>query len=328
MALNEAHRFVSTNLASTRRTSECTANSTIKIARTTTQLLVRAYAHYLRIKEGDTSKRRPWADFDARHPQKIQLRQSLLSRFMAPRSANYGCPGSGGCEHHHDEEKSPQGSGSDEAPGPSSRTRELNCTPRPEMEILAHDVQPWICPNPSDDTGAYDRGHHSHLLQCTERTCGEKRRISNGWGCCELHPRYNREGDNVRSLGYLTLNISNPLSDPCDCRNEEFNAQTTDNEVVSVFTTLLQWLPKPKRVSPFNELHPKRIYILWRNVRSINKYLGDVLERRFLSKNESSSRREEKTVIDLALNSYLEMNPSAKESKTLDPGFKKSAIDQ
>lgn len=124
------------------------------------------------------------------------------------------------------------------------------------------------------------------------------------------------------------LSQQSHLSDSCHRRNVEFNAQRTDNEVVSVFRTLLKWLPKPKSISPFNGLHPKRMYILWKNVRYTSKYLGDLLESRFLSKNDGWLRSEEKTVIDLALNSYLEMNPSAKESKALDPRFKISAIDQ
>lgn len=69
----------------------------------------------------------------------------------------------------------------------------------------------------------------------------------------------------------------------------------------------------------FNIFRP---FVQWWNLRQMDKYVGNVLEERFASRN---TRGKKKHVIDLALETYLKEN-NVDETSRLDPKFKDAAL--
>ena len=89
------------------------------------------------------------------------------------------------------------------------------------------------------------------------------------------------------------------------------------------------WHCGEDELNPFIRWSPIRPLVQWWNGRKMNNYISVELDKRFAelqsrSKDADSSR----SIIDLALESYITANPSLAASKTLDASFKSWAITQ
>jgi cytochrome P450 len=75
-------------------------------------------------------------------------------------------------------------------------------------------------------------------------------------------------------------------------------------------------------------INPLRYFYIWHNTRRMNKYINHELDKRYSS---TTGKVNSKTIIDLALNSYIAEQGSPSEDKgkgQLDPTFRKYALSQ
>lgn len=80
---------------------------------------------------------------------------------------------------------------------------------------------------------------------------------------------------------------------------------------------LLAVIHKPLQI--FNIFRP---FVQWWNLRQMDTYIGDLLDKRFATR---STRGKKKHVIDLALETYLKEN-NVNDTSKLDPKFKDAAL--
>lgn len=80
-------------------------------------------------------------------------------------------------------------------------------------------------------------------------------------------------------------------------------------------------------VNPFTNYNPIRTAIQWYNANQMNSYLSGYLDRRF-TMHQAQEDRPTKTVIDLALQTYISEKPKDTLSEGMDATFKKFAISQ
>ncbi|KAI9794418.1 MAG: hypothetical protein M1816_005488 [Peltula sp. TS41687] len=117
------------------------------------------------------------------------------------------------------------------------------------------------------------------------------------------------------------------------------NSQRSHNEMVSALRRQIPWLTFGTEINPIQRYHPLRPLVHWYNARQMNKYISRVLEDRFAGYTNgetmpAGTARHSKSVIDLALNTYLAdaaANQTAKSSMTakgMDATFKAFAISQ
>ena len=106
------------------------------------------------------------------------------------------------------------------------------------------------------------------------------------------------------------------------------NAQTTENEFVRAFRNSLDWLPHFDTLNPFVIFNPVRQIVYWRNTRIMNRYLMDIMDKRFANRVKDpavGSKKRAKPVIDLALDSYTEED-GQKQGKKVNRSFQEEAL--
>lgn len=102
----------------------------------------------------------------------------------------------------------------------------------------------------------------------------------------------------------------------------DFGSQKGEDELVSAFEHQVQIIP----IQPWDIPMPYRRYMMWKNARTMKRYLARALQDRFASR---ASRNSSKFIVDLAFDAYMkEKGLSGKEATTLDPDFQAAAIDQ
>ncbi|KAI5365287.1 putative cytochrome P450 [Septoria linicola] len=113
-----------------------------------------------------------------------------------------------------------------------------------------------------------------------------------------------------------------------------FNMQRGENECIDALREQVHHLPN-NTMDPFTMWRPYGIYRRWRNVRIMKRYIGKVLDERFATKAAPTSKKQRKrTIIDLALDSYLtgtsdvEEATSDNEPQVMDAEFREGAITQ
>jgi sterigmatocystin biosynthesis cytochrome P450 monooxygenase len=116
-------------------------------------------------------------------------------------------------------------------------------------------------------------------------------------------------------------------------RDTHFNAQRSENQLVSVLRKQILWLSFGAEVNPIRRWNPLRPLFHWYYSRRINRYIPRELESRFadhqkVGEVEGVKRRKSKTVIDLALDRYLEEQSRPGLIDSMDATFKKFAISQ
>jgi len=111
--------------------------------------------------------------------------------------------------------------------------------------------------------------------------------------------------------------------------DHSFNAQTTDNEFVTVYRKAVSWMTK---VSAFSLFHnPLRPLMQWYLRREMDKYIIKVIKDRYASGQSSSTSKRGKPAIDLALDEYRarqQEGTGAKMRNEPDATFMKFVADQ
>ncbi|MCJ1248455.1 hypothetical protein MMC30_005673 [Trapelia coarctata] len=112
--------------------------------------------------------------------------------------------------------------------------------------------------------------------------------------------------------------------------NSRLNSQRKYNALASAMRSQVLWHCMDDELNPFIRWNPVRPIVQWWNGRKMNNYISEELDKRFAelqgrSKNQDSSSR---SIIDLALESYMAANPSLDASKGMDKSFKAWAITQ
>ena len=116
-------------------------------------------------------------------------------------------------------------------------------------------------------------------------------------------------------------------------RGTHFNAQRSDNELLSALRKEILWLTFGADVNLIRRWNPLRPLAHWYYNRRMNRYISRELESRFadhqkVAEAEGVKRRKSKTIIDLALDKYLEEQKSPNVTKCMDANFKRFAISQ
>lgn len=121
-----------------------------------------------------------------------------------------------------------------------------------------------------------------------------------------------------------------------------FNMQRGEDECINALREQVHYLPN-ETLNPFVMWHPYGMYKRWKNDRIMKRYIGKVLDERFASKENNNNNNKRKnlrkrTIIDLALDSYLSAGGHVEENvdssatthrpQVMDAEFRKGAITQ
>ncbi|KXT14485.1 hypothetical protein AC579_841 [Pseudocercospora musae] len=115
-----------------------------------------------------------------------------------------------------------------------------------------------------------------------------------------------------------------------------FNMQRGDDECIQALREQVHLLPNEDQgTNPLRMWRPYGIYRRWKNDKLMKEYLGKLVDDRFASMDiASTNKQRRKTVLDLALDSYLsndidlETGGTSPKPKALDKTFKEGAITQ
>ncbi|KAK9326564.1 cytochrome P450 [Lipomyces starkeyi] len=110
----------------------------------------------------------------------------------------------------------------------------------------------------------------------------------------------------------------------------DLHAQTTENELVNAFRHSITWTPKAGRWNPLVNFNPMRPIMTWWYKRTMDAYLGNVIDARFASQRKLAFEKGGKHVIDLALDEYQAQvagNSVDMLASAPDQHFKKVVID-
>lgn len=113
----------------------------------------------------------------------------------------------------------------------------------------------------------------------------------------------------------------------------QLHAQTSGNEVVNAVRKQIRWLTFGADPNLLNRWNPFRPFMNWYFRSIIDRSLGQALDKRFATHNKvreatNAKKGTTETIIDLALDKYLENNTGAKLNNRMDSAFRKSAINQ
>ncbi|KAL9128895.1 MAG: hypothetical protein Q9217_002517 [Psora testacea] len=89
-----------------------------------------------------------------------------------------------------------------------------------------------------------------------------------------------------------------------------FASQTRHNELTTTLRKQVEWCTTGVNVNPLEYINIFRPFVHMYNARKMNRYLTRELDKRY-SAIQSNAKNPKNSVIDLALKSYLEENPSA-----------------
>lgn len=103
-----------------------------------------------------------------------------------------------------------------------------------------------------------------------------------------------------------------------------FNSQLSENDLVSAFESQVRWIPTGSVLNVLEFINIFRPLVIRYNTWKMNRYISNELEKRFASREK---RGKTKHVIDLALETYLKENQTKGATGSLDPEFKRRAID-
>ena len=122
-------------------------------------------------------------------------------------------------------------------------------------------------------------------------------------------------------------------SDFCVARNNEWHAQGAGNEMISALNSQVHWLCFGSEGIPLKLFNPMRPIINWYNTKRMNRYIATELEKHLdINQDDEaypSHTQQKKSVIDLALKSYLSETFHPKTTMTgMDESFKTFAIAQ
>ncbi|MCJ1267244.1 hypothetical protein MMC22_007129 [Lobaria immixta] len=129
-------------------------------------------------------------------------------------------------------------------------------------------------------------------------------------------------------LEELTLNVSIDIIGRV-VMDHKFNSQSAYNDLTSALRKQLEWCTIGIEINPLEYFNFLRPLVHLYNTRRMNRYLSRELDNRYETV-QDKGKPKVKSVVDLALNSYLAENPtvSAKETATSWNKFKDFAMAQ
>ena len=104
------------------------------------------------------------------------------------------------------------------------------------------------------------------------------------------------------------------------------NSQRSQNKLVNAIRSQIRWLTFGNKINPWERWHPFRPFIHWYNAYVMNSYISRELDHRFATYQDG--KRHTKSIIDLALETYLAEKPDEKLKTGMDTTFKKFTISQ
>jgi hypothetical protein len=111
----------------------------------------------------------------------------------------------------------------------------------------------------------------------------------------------------------------------------ELGSQRNSNILVDAFRKQINFMSSANTwSSPFEGMNPFRQYTISQNSKIIDRFLGHELDRRFAKTEENETENQQKSMLDVALDTYNSeiRGMKAGASVTMDPEFRQSAIDQ
>ncbi len=113
-----------------------------------------------------------------------------------------------------------------------------------------------------------------------------------------------------------------------DFRNSQLNSQRVYNPLASAMRSQVRWHCLDDELNSFIRWNLVRSLIQWYNGYRMNKYIFGELDKRFVIYESGDLHRTSRSVIDLALESYLATRFSSNAFKRLDRKFKVWAVTQ
>ncbi|KAI9669008.1 MAG: hypothetical protein M1817_005165 [Caeruleum heppii] len=107
-------------------------------------------------------------------------------------------------------------------------------------------------------------------------------------------------------------------------------SQNDHNPLASALLSQIHWKRSDQDFNPWQRWHPLRPFVQWYNGRQMDTYIGRELDKRYALYRSGSCHagsKQEKSVIDLALQGYME-GRSTKPAEALNPTFRAFAISQ
>ncbi|OJD32391.1 cytochrome p450 [Diplodia corticola] len=125
----------------------------------------------------------------------------------------------------------------------------------------------------------------------------------------------------------LTIDIIGLIS-----LDSSFHYQTSDSEFPATLRSLIEWATFGDEINPLKRWNPYRPFITWYYGRRLDAFIHAELEKRFAERRqflqpEKQKDRKVRSIVSLALDSYMAEHPSA-ESASLDPTFRTYATAQ
>lgn len=117
----------------------------------------------------------------------------------------------------------------------------------------------------------------------------------------------------------------------------QFNCQQTYNQIIHSLRTQIKWLTVGLESNPLDRYNPFRPLVHWYHGRIVNNFVSNILNQRLEAwhnhrPNGSASFKSKRTVIDLAISAYAELQPSPiltdSEKPAMDAHFKKMCQSQ
>ncbi|MCJ1422456.1 hypothetical protein MMC29_000336 [Sticta canariensis] len=107
--------------------------------------------------------------------------------------------------------------------------------------------------------------------------------------------------------------------------NSQFNVQTTYNDMTSALRNQILWCTFGLEPNPLTHINPIRPIMQWYNTRRMNRYINRELENSYAANRGESA---DKSIVGLALKSYLDESPGTKRDQGMDATFKEFARSQ
>ena len=116
-------------------------------------------------------------------------------------------------------------------------------------------------------------------------------------------------------------------------RDTRLNSQRAENPLASAMRSQVNWLSFGNEINPWRRWHPIRPIVQWYNGRVMNRYIENELDHRFaeMQRGKASNDnglRASKSVVSLALESYMTEHMQGVPSKEMDKTFKAYATAQ
>ncbi|KAI9849674.1 MAG: hypothetical protein M1837_002799 [Sclerophora amabilis] len=133
------------------------------------------------------------------------------------------------------------------------------------------------------------------------------------------------EGNAVFSLKKLTDNLAMDVIGRV-VLDTRFNCQRTNNPLAAALRRQIPWLSFGTELNIWQRWHPVRPIMHWYNTRIMDKYITKELNSRYAIQKDRNELKRSKSIIDLALKSYLQESATNDSNKSvddsMDPAFK------